>query len=124
MGDREIKFRTWDPAGKFFEYFDLHEIPHGCATCPYTAQQYTGLKDKNAKEIYEGDILEEVWSFNKSRHSYVVCFGIHEDGCSQTFGNGFYLSSPEGQQTPMFCTENHSVVGNIFETPELLQPAQ
>jgi hypothetical protein len=60
--NRKIKFRVWDEAGKYFLYFNLEEIPHGCATCVAPPQQFTGLKDKNGKAlnppIYFGTAFE------------------------------------------------------------------
>ena len=55
---REIKFRAWINDNMF--YFDIH-------TAQYhrwnkgRLMQYTGLKDKNSKEIYEGDIIKDDW---------------------------------------------------------------
>lgn len=72
---------------------------------PESVGQYTGLKDENEREIYEGDIVKHaIWG-----DVYEVIF---EDG-------GFYvLSSYDFQTINEYPLE---VVGNVFENPELLE---
>jgi uncharacterized phage protein (TIGR01671 family) len=69
---------------------------------PYVVQQYTGLKDRHEKEIYEGDIIK---LFNGDL--YTVKF-IEEN--NETEMSGYFFSS--------FGSE---VIGNIFENNELLK---
>lgn len=80
-------------------------------------QQYTGLKDKNGKEIYDGDILE----YQKE------C----EEGCCRRPTRGqvfieisqaeFYTTSQGEWLLKDEVAENSIVIGNIFENPDLLK---
>ena len=86
---------------------------------PETVGQYTGLKDKNVKEVYDGDILSS---------GYVVRFGVVDiednEGYSDNRVCGFYVEH---------YVENHwkkdhidlgyigTVIGNIYDNPELME---
>lgn len=76
----------------------------------------TQLKDKNGKEIYEGDILA---INNISNIKYEVRFGNYEPYGSNERQQGFYLYDDSDNST-IPLTENYKIVGNIYENPELL----
>jgi uncharacterized phage protein (TIGR01671 family) len=127
---REIKFRCWDlkrnkwhtptewgeePADAYIGYGTIPEIGFR-SNYSYVWLQYTGLKDKNGKEIYEGDVVWIQWNFtdeylesNKYQKPFVVEFRNYEYA---PFSR--YLPSP-------LDTE---VIGNIYENPELLKESK
>ncbi|PEZ11844.1 hypothetical protein CN345_32235 [Bacillus thuringiensis] len=115
---RSIKFRVWNLMSKkmmdWGEIFDLPAweiFPGTPEQRAFNVMQYTGLKDKNGKEIYEGDILE--FSGN------VVALGIVKyNENSATFqacnGNSGWLFGNESGT-------NIEILGNIYENPELVK---
>ena len=73
--------------------------------------QYTGLKDKNNIEIYEGDIVKDLRSFFKDARSYSKVF-YQEDRGRFVFG---------GWEIPAGMSHTFEVIGNIYENQELLE---
>ena len=87
------------------EYETGHPIDHDYKP-QYVLMQYTGLKDKNGKEIYDGDII-------KSSAETVVVEWKGEMWTEEGFVAGF---------SELFEGANcYEVVGNIYENPELLE---
>ena len=122
---RSLKFRVWDKlksgwvdydleyfqSGKIFE-FSLRRLAH----CVY--QQFTGLLDKNGKEIYEGDLME-----GKEGYKDGILKVVFERGrWNLEYINGKpFDDSGECDLSDYSWTE---VVGNIFENPELLNESK
>ncbi len=137
--NREIKFRAWDkkrknmsrvgsvefidkspeqrPGVNVFTDEDKIRNDHWIDAENAVLMQYTGLKDKNGKEIYEGDVLE-LWGI-----SIVVW---NEDACCfqyayHAIGRG---TSTGGRMTNTLYKhkeKDYEIIGNIYENPELIQ---
>ncbi len=103
---REIKFRAWDNVNYMSTPFTFMEIQSGIIgfTSEAIIMQYTGLKDKNGKEIFEGDIINAKWK--DGQH-----IGIEK--CPNIIPNGFHFYE---EMDDIDC----EVIGNIYENHELL----
>jgi len=130
----EIKFRAWDERNKSYTYSGFGEktftifvkrvnVPR------YKIEQYTGLKDKNGKEIYAGDIVRYIppkeggmiicdW---EDDNPYVKYIGWDKDEAEFNF---FGRKKEVQTSGHTFCKNNlnsiYEVIGNIHENPELL----
>ena len=135
---REIKFRAWDgnqmhDSPYFFEanfhsdsprpyrfYEDWIALEDG-RNNPCEIMQFTGLKDKNGKEIYEGDIVKDLGYFERLTEEQAMDSGIamikyHQCGFIAHY-KGIELFSVEY----IDFDDRFEIIGNIYENPELIK---
>ncbi|RNE05599.1 YopX family protein [Lacticaseibacillus paracasei] len=131
---REIKFRAWNKKDKVMvDVASINFWPDGVLSVledvddaepqladGYELMQYTGLHDKNGRDIYEGDIIV---THPKSRYeapkSGVVQFGGH----CPSFG----YKTEDGEEYDIWSSNayrTYEVIGNIFEDKQLLEGKQ
>lgn len=117
---REFKFRAWDKTKKniIFEdrlsCFFVRTIQMSTdEENRFKIMQYTGLKDKNEKEIYEGDILEDV-----KGNRYPIKYAEY-----QFYGEGFYEPYQDIPDDIFseYAYSGMKIIGNIYENPELIK---
>lgn len=145
---REIKFRVWDKTtdtmftgsdliidtGSKMVTIDDNPIDYE-NDVEAVLMQYTGLKDKNDKEIYEGDVLSGGNEYDKRYGTPVIKIGNYEE-CKELFDEdgdfyelsctGVYFEFNDNTCTGIdyTCISNFEVIGNIYENPELLEEKQ
>jgi uncharacterized phage protein (TIGR01671 family) len=109
---REIKFRAWHLDNGML-YFDLDSFINDYHNQYGNIMQFTGLHDKNGKDIYEGDIIGNKEKDNED-NIYICEFSI-EDAA-------FLFCSPfDGEVLEQNNFVNDlEIIGNIYENPNLL----
>jgi len=131
---REIKFRAWDTVKKRFDYepivmdgkvYDLDSFDGfvGFSEGRMILQQYTGLKDKNGKEIYEGDILQFVtFNYDGSDNGLEIGYVDWEEAAT-----AYVIREKIGDEEARWLyvvlanDDEVEVIGNIWDNPELLE---
>jgi uncharacterized phage protein (TIGR01671 family) len=122
---REHKFRIYSFVSKYFIYFDVYEgVPQGIAGGVSEPQEYTGLKDKDGKEIYCGDIVELHTAANdKAKDVKDNHYGLYEIYWDRKYKlkeikPNWFLKVIDDDCASFNIMK---VVGNVFENPELLK---
>lgn len=128
---REIKFRAWDKIEKRFSYVTLHPNSISFPSAERLERnnykdeyfvffniegwkQFTGLKDKNGNDVWEGDIME---SCNNPKVKFTIGFGWNTDkNCY-----GWTMQGSKKIYTLDKSVHKMEVIGNIYENPELLE---
>ncbi len=141
---RKIKLRCWDNVSKKWVKPDIEFIPYQCSdnyksmylevawdnnglNTTIEFSQYTGLHDKNGKEIYEGDIID---TYNPEERGYPTPTG--RGSVAQVIYHIGKIDFSDGDCDTDYCgfvstwdylaiTSKCEVIGNIYENPELLK---
>jgi uncharacterized phage protein (TIGR01671 family) len=142
MNNRDIKFRVWNRPCKYFvehvcmdgtfsvasfnllSFSDYLKGNNICNIDMFVIQQYTGLKDTNGKEIYEGDIVKTV----DSELSSLLTFSKYTNGVVTWINQSFKVCQKYIGATHLsdfaLCDccncEQLEVIGNVFENAELV----
>ena len=118
MNNRQLKFRAWDKLAKQFTYPDkgyqghyvltlngqFQNLQNGSGGDEYIIQQWTGLKDKNGKEIYEGDRV----TYKLDKHYYFS---------EIKWGHTSWLINDVNAAFPLSELPDLEIIGNIFQLP-------
>jgi uncharacterized phage protein (TIGR01671 family) len=117
MEKREIKFRAWDLENKemlhWYEIFNSHTLLIYIFKYIESVElmQFTGLHDKNGKEIYEGDIIDD------GLHSNIIIGWCKELGSFVLTRKGWAFRHWFGESCD---PEKVEIIGNIYENPNLI----
>lgn len=110
---REIKFRAWHPLNKEIVYqstghnFGYEAYTNSSILKDFSEEnimQFTGLQDKNGKDIYEGDVVRRYTGY--VFETKVREYRLGEINQTSAYGYGWH--------------ESDEIIGNIYENPEFL----
>ena len=128
--NRQIKFRAWDKLGKHMYYANPHfsldflgkvyNLQNGAAGDDFELMQYVNLKDKDGKEIYEGDIV--ILRESRSIRDCKVLVSYNYMAFTFKYLSSMRLESfiPMELEIGQSSIGGTEIIGNMFENPELL----
>jgi len=141
MKQREIKFRAWDKENEYMENPESWlllvaqtgrvyrsspiKAPYPAPEGQYILMQYTGLKDKRGKEIYEGDIVRFYQCKDKKGGAWLSLYKDYREWLGEIIfeegefriGATKYIGKSNIEEREVGSWE---VIGNIYENPNLL----
>lgn len=128
---REIKFRAWDIRHScmetihdlyWFEENGVHDGSGEGCNSNYILEQFTGLHDKNGKEIYEGDILHgrEEGDGETTAWADVYFQIVYDEKLAGFMAHESKIKDSAWDEQICELNTEYEVIGNIHENPELL----
>lgn len=128
---REIKFQVWDQdAKKMWTWEDINKADQEGILCfldmleedQFIPRQFTGLHDKNGKEIYEGDIVRVRPRLVENQDAFTALVVWKRSGFELDRTIDGWIGYPIVTRLDGMA-EEFEVIGNIYENPNLLQSA-
>lgn len=122
---RTIKFRTFYRPNANFDYHDAVDLKNSESFLFHYGdcemEQFTGLFDRNGKEIYEGDFLCD-FEVEEEENSNPACYKVeYVDRLACWCVDTSFLRNGSGYVsiTDYFVKENLEIIGNSYQNPEL-----
>ena len=111
---RDIKFRAWDKLRKcWIKWSEIKELVlwELMEDDRYDVVEYSGLKDTNGMEIYEGDLLRVYEYFQYENYEREIEY----TSVVEFIESGFLVTEPNGTQSPLACFHNPDTGIPLFE---------